>query len=147
MNLQKISATAEIVSSAAILVTLIYLTIETEQNTDAMLAISRQDLLSADLQWLENSMAYPEVLLDPDEASLSVADRSRATSLMISFLRIREFAWFQYQNGVLDEESWQSYTRPIFSVFDSDLSEIVLNTYRGDPEFVAYVRNMLREGE
>ena len=69
------SAISEIVSSAAILLTLVYLALQTqqlaiqnqqlvtqtEQNTAAIEASSRQAYLNSDLQVLDGILAYPSV--------------------------------------------------------------------------------------
>ena len=126
------------------MVTLIYLTIETRQNTDALLVTSRQATLDADLGYLSNVIDYPELGIGrgvPGETEEEV----RVMALLISYLRIREFAWFQYQNGILDETTWQSYISPTPLVFALPESREILNGYRGDPEFIAYVRELLRE--
>ncbi len=52
MNWTKLSAISEILSSVAILVTLIYLAIQTQQNADATQADTRQAILAADQQFL-----------------------------------------------------------------------------------------------
>lgn len=145
MNVTKISAIAEIVSSVAIVVTLIYLTIETRQNTDALLATSRQATLDADLSFISNVIDHPELGIGrgvPGET----AEEVRIMAHLIAYLRIREFAWFQYQNGILDETTWQSYMAPTPLVFALPESRKLLDGYRGDPEFIAYLREMLEDG-
>ena len=115
--------------------TLIYLTIETRQNTDALLATSRQTTMDADLALLTNVINYPSLGLGrgvPGETEEEV----RVTAHLVSYLRIREFAWFQYQNGILDEPTWEAYVRPTIGVFALPESRAVLAQYRGDPEFV-----------
>jgi len=59
MNWTKLSAISEILSSVAILVTLIYLGVQTQQNADAIQADTRQEILAADQQFLMSFVADP----------------------------------------------------------------------------------------
>lgn len=61
MNLTKLSAVTEIVSSIAIVITLIYLTVQTQQNTEALHANSRQATIAADIEFLTTLMDNPEI--------------------------------------------------------------------------------------
>jgi len=147
VKVEKISAVAEIISSVAIVITLIYLTVETRQNTDALLAMSQQAALDADLSWLSTQIEYPELMGQVDDPNLSQEDWARTQAYLVQYLRIREFAWFQYQNGILDEPTWQSYLRPTANVFASERARTYLYTgnYSGDPEFMEYLRNWFAE--
>ena len=80
-----------------------------------------------------------------NEPDLSPEDRTRLGLYAIQFLRIREFAWFQYQSGVLDEATWVSYLNTAESrLFSSEIGRAVLDNASGfDPEFMAYLRNWL----
>lgn len=145
MNVAKISAVAELVSSVAIVVTLVYLTVETRQNTQALLAMSRQTALQADVSWIGTQIEHPE-LTSWNEPGLSDEDWARRGAYIVQYLRIREFAWFQYRNGTLDEATWQSYLRPTTLVFASERARAALAAYRGDPEFIAYLQHWLETG-
>ena len=56
-------------------------------------------------------------------------------------LRIREFAWLQYNNGVLDEQTFLAYLEPLKFVFNSDTGRqfLISRRFSGDPEFMDYV--------
>ena len=62
MKLERLSAMAELVSSVAIVVTLVYLTMEVRQNTEAQHAQSRQSILSSSQAELFVIMDHPDVL-------------------------------------------------------------------------------------
>ncbi len=144
MNTNRLAAIAEIVSSIAIVVTLVYLTIETRQNTDALLANSRQAALNADLALLANTINNPELGKVMFGLSPGLSDEDvRVRAHVISFLRVREFLWSQYEAGVMDEAVWQSYIRPLQSVLSTPATRVILDQYRGDPEFIAYVEEFL----
>jgi hypothetical protein len=59
MKVEKLSAVAELVSSVAIVITLGYLAIQTQQNTVAMQATVRQAMLTDDRELLFRQIEYP----------------------------------------------------------------------------------------
>ncbi len=63
MNWTKASAVAEILSSVAILITLVYLVVEIQQNAEATQADTRQAVLASDQQFLELLIDSPELNL------------------------------------------------------------------------------------
>ena len=60
-------------------------------------------------------------------------------------LGVREFEWFQYQSGILDEATWQSYMAPMSTIFAPARARNVLQSYTGDPEFTAHVIDWLAD--
>ena len=128
MNIVKISATAEIVSSVAILITLIYLAIETNQNSEALFTTSRQQLLDSDLELLEYIGEHPELFRDMDRQDLSEDNILTIRMFLLRMLRVREFAWNQYQSGVMDEATWQSYMQGGIGLFATDRGQEYLKT-------------------
>jgi sensor c-di-GMP phosphodiesterase-like protein len=122
MNWTKASALAEIVSSIAILLTLVYLAIQTqqvatqtEQNTAAIIANSRQQSLDAEVALLLKATEYVAEGVGPDEA----AEQRRAL-LYSAFFRIREVQWLQHRDGLLDSETWDSYLRQALIQISAD---------------------------
>ena len=118
MNITKVAAWSEIVSSVAVLATLAYLAVQVQQNTAAIQSQSRQAMLATDLSTLALTTNDPGILLDrssPDE--LSPARKMRLHSNLTSVLRTREYQWFEYQNGLLDEAAWRAFRTPISLVF------------------------------
>ncbi len=142
MTLEEYAYLAEMLGVILIIASLVYVARQLRQNTDAQLATSRQTMLEADLVLLSKSMDYPE-----SAAGLGKSpDEVRLASWLISYLRIRGFAWFQYQSGILDQTTWESYIAPTTLVFELPESRAILGGFAGDPEFIAYMEEMLREG-
>ena len=76
---------------------------------------------------------------DPD---LSPDEKFRIGYFNLQFLRMREFAWFQYQNGILDEAAWESYISTSGYMLRTESARSILATPgRMDPEFAAYMRD------
>ena len=116
MNWTKASAAAEILSSIAILATLVYLAIEIQQNAEAAEANTRQAILASDQQFLEQIVDKPELHLLWYKPELSDEERVSLSYFLISHFRMRENNWVQYQNGILDDRTWRSYRGSILAV-------------------------------
>jgi len=110
INWSKWSAIAEIISSIAILVTLIYLSIQTHQNLLATQASTRQTMITTDLETLKAGMDYSSTLNKmQNNEELSEDDRGKIEDWLIMLVRTREYQWFQYKNGLLDKQAWEAY--------------------------------------
>ena len=156
MNWTKMSAIAEITSSVAIVLTLIYLAVQTQQNTSAILVNSRNAVIDTDVQLINQLVVDPAI-----EASFTKPGRLtdleaiRLENFLIGVARTREHQWIQYQNGLLDEQTWRSFmsampvilsyprTRPWWErarangYFDDDFMDEVENILEGTPMYPA----------
>ncbi|NKC01267.1 MAG: hypothetical protein GKR90_22600 [Pseudomonadales bacterium] len=119
MNWTKASAIAEITSSIAILVTLIYLAIEIGQNAEATNAEVRQSILASDQQFLEMIVADPRLNLMWYQSELSPEERTRLSFFLLTHMRMRENNWLQYQSGVLDTDTWNTYRSSLIVVLST----------------------------
>ncbi len=121
MNITKVAAWSEIVSSIAVLATLVYLALQMQQNTAAVRADTRQAMIAADIGVLSLYVDNPDLWLDGmHERTLTPEDKVRLHMATTLFLRTREHNWFQYQNGVLDEVTFASYANPISSILGTE---------------------------
>jgi len=142
MSLDTVALIAQLISSIVIVLTLLYLAKQTRQTNVALLANSRQTTMTTDVDFLLRMMAYPEVNWQPHEGDVQEmpADRVAASRATVAFIRIREFAWFQYQSGILDEAAWRSIMAPTSRVLSSEIGGETWDTFRSelDPGFVEY---------
>ena len=121
MKLEKLSSLAELVSAIAIVVTLGYLVIETQQNTVAVQASVRQAMLENDLELIRMIVDYPIVFTGrTGDAELSDEELVRLHGNVLALVRVRETHWLQYQNGVLDERTWRTYQSAIPAVLSTE---------------------------
>jgi hypothetical protein len=143
MKLEKMAALAEIISSVAIVATLAYLAIQAQQTNRMLLGDSRQAALEADLTILSSQINNPEVasrILGYDVEDV------QNQALLISFMRIREYQWLQFNNGTLDREAFESYVSPVAFWLSS---EIGAEWWTGgiqssfDAEFVEFVDQLV----
>jgi hypothetical protein len=144
MNWTAISTITEVIGVIVVVVSLGYVAAQIRQSTNAILGHSRQILLDADLGLISD---YIDTAIDPhligDDVELSPEDERRFVWLLIKAIRIREFAWHQYNSGNLDEESLQSYMAPVAGMFASERAKAVLKFYTGDQEFMQYFLDWL----
>ena len=121
MKLEKLSALAELVSAIAIVVTLGYLAIETQQNTAAIQASIRQAMLADDIKLIRQQLDYPVLVTGRSgDADLSDEELTRLHASILTLIRTRENQWLQYQNGVIDERSWRTYQTAIPAVLSTE---------------------------
>jgi len=148
MNWTELSAMSEILGSVAIVITLIYLSIQTRQNADATMAHTRQEVLAADQQLLMHFIRDPELELIRYKPELTDVEKARLGWVFVTFTRIRENNWLQYQNGVLDKETWETYRNSIVAMFGNLWGKVwwqnyVVNPGSIDSQFIAEVNELL----
>ena len=147
MNMTDVATWGQLISSAAVLVTLVYLAIETKQNTAATQANARQTQAVLDQSGLYHVVDYPEVIVNlvkPDP--LTDTDQCRITYIWTPILRLREHEWRQYQIGVLDEESWLTHRGVISILFSTDRTRRwwkVMGRRAFSPDFAAMVDSVI----
>lgn len=143
-----VSTIVDIVGILIVVATLFFLAAQVRQNTNAMLANSRQSLLNGDLELISEYMSFS---VDPhligDDVELKAEDERRFVWLLVKAIRIREFAWHQYKAGSLDEKTWLSYMAPVGEMFSTRRAQAVLQFYSGSPEFAVVLTDWLRAGE
>lgn len=155
MTLESLTTVAEIVSAVAIVATLAYVAVQTKQTSRALNANSRAQMLSADLQivmqWANApvtqstrnfAQSWSPGLELTDER---VSELLRDLNLLIAMLRVREFAWFQYQDGLLDQRAWRGYAATLERTLrqGSNLDHWEKVKSELDPEFVAFMDERL----
>ena len=146
----KVSSAAEILSSVAILVTLMFLAFEIQQNSEATQAGTRQAMLESDQQFLEQIVENPDLHLLWYKRELSDEEKVRLSYFLISHFRMRENNWLQYQNGQLDRATWESYSQSILAVLSAPRTRTWWNNFGVDrlfdPRFISVVNQMVENG-
>ena len=111
MKLEKYGLIAEIVSSVAIVVTLVILVIEIRGNTEAIRAQTAQATFGTSTQ----SFYYPEANVALDKAvlagqsALTDEERAHANNLISAVFNSFDNNYYQYRHGTLDEEIHEAY--------------------------------------
>jgi hypothetical protein len=122
VNLETISAIAQLVAALGVIASLFYLAAQIRQNTRSMRAVvvdslahSLIDLLGPQAHDLEFTRAFSRVIKDWNGASEE--DRARTVSVLLAVFKLFENAWFQKRQGTLDPqqwEGWDAYARMYF---------------------------------
>lgn len=109
-----IAAWSQIAASLAVLLTLVYLTIQVRQNSALMRAEARQTLMVYTQQEIFKVVDHPDIQLSLAEpGELSPVAKLRLTNWLNAVLRAREHEWLQFRNGVLDVDTWNAYKQVI----------------------------------
>lgn len=144
MKIQKSSAIAEIVSSVAIVATLVYLGIQARQTNELLIGGSRQAALSADLSLFTTNLANPDVAARILGTS---AERIQENSLLNIFMRAREYQWMQYRSGSLDRMTFESYMQPVKTWLQTAIGTEYWIAFQEsfDPEFTQFINEWIAE--
>lgn len=114
MTMTNFVAWSQLVSSGAVLITLLYLAIQTKQTNSAIQANARQSQFELDLMTLfklSDNAELPTKIVSAE--SLNEIDQMRLTLLWMAGLRQVELMFIQYKNGVLDQSTWDTQRRVI----------------------------------
>jgi hypothetical protein len=116
MDLENFARIAEIISSVAVVVSLIYVGMQVRQNTRALRATTYNSVSSNSVAILSPMYAHPEftefltrVQSAPDAAT--PAEKQRFHILMLSAFRHWDNLYYQFRNGTLEREMRESYDR------------------------------------
>ena len=92
------------------------------QNNDLLRSESRQTLVSNDVTSLGVNMNNTDVFTKyVSESELSAEEQLRMSFMFSLDLRNREFEYPQYNNGLLDEETWLAYRHVILINHSTEL--------------------------
>ena len=121
-NLQKWSAIAEILSSVAVLATLVFLVLEIRQTNDAVRANTYQGLNAVALDFNAMFISDPEVSefisrSASEDHELEAAEKLRLRAFISSLYRHADNVHFQYELGMITERQMKSSLHGIVLYF------------------------------
>lgn len=150
MDRSKLADYSEIISSIAVVITLIYLSIQTHQTNAALRANSQQATMIADVTLVSALINSPEVSDNFDKPldQLTQGERGQIADSLAGLLRIRQFAWLQYKSGILDGPTFDSYMETPIRLISAHKDYQYYWKYFSstlDPEFVSYVNSKLKQ--
>jgi hypothetical protein len=103
MKLEKLSAIAEILSAVAVVFTLVYLAIQTQQNTAAVRANTREAALANAMEILRLQFENPDLVGSLVKPELSPEEESRLGNYLSIHLERYINAFYQFRDGAMDE--------------------------------------------
>jgi hypothetical protein len=151
MNSSKINHWLTLIANVAVVGGIVFLAIEISQNNELLRSESRQALVANDVTSLTVSLENADVfakLISKEE--LSAEEQIRLSFMYSLDLRNREFEYFQYTNGLLDEATWLAYRHVILVNHSAGLGRSWWEEIgRGlvDPEFADLVDELLIDAQ
>ena len=150
MNWEAIGAIGELLGASAVVTSLVYLSIQIRtQNKETRLAAMheiRMEFRSALSTFADSSMSALFARANEDYDSLTDADAIAIISGLYPILRIWEEAYFQYEQGRLDERVWAGINSQYTSYLSYPAMSKIWKLRRKhfDSEFQNFVDNVER---
>jgi hypothetical protein len=118
MSLQTFVALAEIISSVAVVLTLVVLAVSIRQNTRAQRVLAVESLTSAVVAINVPAMENPALGSAVAKATLDWKSASRderiiAHYFLFCYFKLAETAWYQQKAGTLESGQWQGWENTI----------------------------------
>lgn len=116
-NLQEWSAVAEILSSIAVLATLVFFVVEIQQTNDAVRANTYQGMAAMTVDFNAQFFENPEVAefiakTASEDYELSADEAIRLRAMISASYRMMNNIWFQYEVGTITEMQMASLLYP-----------------------------------
>ena len=147
MTLTELGALGEFVAAVAVLITLVYLTVQVRQGN----ALARSQTLQRMVEQAERELY--RVVEDPaifkcflKDDPLTEEEKIKLTCWLLASLRQREYEWFQYRDGNIDRQVWEAYQRVMLSLLTTARTREWWGSFLSttfDPAFVAEVDQLI----
>lgn len=151
MNWEAISGVTQILGVIVVAVTLLYLAAQVRQGNVLAKSQARQVMIEQSQSELFAQMTDPSITYaNVKDGQLTEDEQARLSLFLISFLRQREWEWFQHQDGVIDEAVYKAYHEVIPIHLGTPRGRKwwkVLGHYAFNPGFVAEVDALLARTE
>ncbi len=107
MNIEKLNPWLTLMGNIGIVAGIVFLGIEMHQNTNAMLAASRQAVMETAQNELFKAVDDPGLwLMATQTEPLTPAQQVRLSALLAALIRAREYSWLQNRDGIIDDAQW-----------------------------------------
>ena len=140
---------AEIVSAAAVVISLIFVGLQIRQNTQVTKSSAYQSLLVQFNDWREEVSSddsklqlYNDYILSGDVPEESTPERMKLNSILLNLWANMENAFTAYDAGLMDGDEWERVQRSVCIEYERMLAANI-NEYiyiRLTDEFVAFVK-------
>ena len=154
MNTSKLADLSEILSSIAVVITLVVLILEVRNNTDEVRASTMTTIAGRTQEFTIAHMTHPEVERVwgkmTNGGDISADESQSANSLIVGALKIAEESYIAYRNGRLDEDVWLTRATLARAAMRHEQSRELWTSYMRInnvfvPEFVEWLDAMLIE--
>ena len=150
MALEQYAYLSQIIGVILIVASLVYVARQLRQNTDAILAQSRQVVLSASQSELFALLDHPGIHISAIKPEILTAEEQmRLGAWLMGVMRARQFAWLQYRNRVIDESQWKTEEAVIRAILDTSRARdwwLKLGRVSFGDEFADFVDGVVAAG-
>ena len=136
----------ELAASVAVLVTLVFLTVQIRQSNALMRSEARQAQVINDQEHLYQIIQHPDIAASfAAQGEIRDDEKTRLMFWIVASMRARENEWFQYGHGALDATTWASYRQVIPFTLGTQRARAFWNICQAffDPEFVKVVNETI----
>lgn len=106
---------AEIIAAFAVVISLIYVGLEIQQNTDAIRLANQQSGLALGNEWdswlRDRTFASLYIEGSEDHSALSAVQQLQLDKFIGQGLNIWEFAFYSHRDGLMNDEPWEGWDR------------------------------------
>lgn len=122
MSIDELGSLAELISSVAVLISLIYLGVQIRKSTEAARTSTYHSIVAAFGSMNQSMANSPDLSLLyvsalEDFEALSPAERARISQLFFSSFRYFENMFYQRERGYLEEDVWVGWERLMVTYF------------------------------
>ena len=138
----------EVSGFAAVVVSLVFLAIETRQNTQAIEASTSEAALEGEKQFLMQAWQDPDTIIAWTKSEPTDAEVLRHFYSLTMFVTYKEDVWAQYQRGLLDKDTWERHISSIPEALQFARNRLWWRNYGEhafDPDFVAEVNALIAD--
>jgi hypothetical protein len=151
MELTTLALWTQILSSMAVLATVIYLAIGIRQNTVALNSQTHATLFEGAQTELLNLYEHPDIVRSiATRDPISEDAYIKLSVFLTAFLRAREFTWLQYQQGVVGRHLLDTEKMIIRNTINIDRNRswwVQIGKGAFSPGFVAFVDDQIKQGD
>jgi len=147
MTLEQLSELSQIIGSASVVASLIFVGLQIRQNTRSQRVVAVNSLTAAavaiNLPGMESPLLGKALAAATDDWKSATRDeRVVAHYFLFSFFKLAESAWYQHRVHVLDATQWAGWERLLLAFYHCDGVKAGWWLHRGDvyaPEFRDYL--------
>lgn len=152
MNMSKVNELLSLTASVGVIASIIFLGIETQQNTDMMKSQTRNSIVENQLTFYERvidnadfAAILNDLRVDSELYQPGSSERVRYHFFAMSQFRMWENEWYQYQMGLFDEEEFNSRVNTWKSNIDVAINQNIWRSIRKDfsEDFRVYLNNLM----
>jgi hypothetical protein len=147
MTLTELGALGEFVAAIAVLITLVYLALQVRQGNVHARSQTRQRMVEQAERELYRVIEDPVILkCFLKEDPLTEEEKIKIVFWLLASLRQREYEWFQYRDGNIDREVWETYQRLLLTHLTTPRTREWWGKFLStsmDPGFIAEVNQLL----